>query len=153
MAGYRFCRPDDAPLLIEAINSCYTPHFPGEALETFESFKDKVRKLDLWASSCMIAYEGKTLVGVLIGCKRPHETFVLKLGVHSDHQRKGHARHMLKSLGSKLAVLGPKRMVTEIPATNVAAITLFKSLGYEVIEESSAPAGSIRLERDAEPGE
>jgi len=56
------------------------------------------------------------------------------LAVHPDHLRQGHGRHLLASLGSKLAILGPPRMIAEVPETLAAACALFAAAGY--VEEA-----------------
>jgi hypothetical protein len=93
-------------------------------------FKREIRELDLWCSSCMVAFDGKEPVGVLIGCKRPPHTLVHRLAVREDHLRKGHARHMLTSLSAKLAILGPPHLVAELRADNVPARALFAACGW-----------------------
>jgi GNAT acetyltransferase-like protein len=84
----------------------------------------------VWCSSCMVAFSGSDPIGVLIGAKRPSGTLVHKIAVHPDHRRQGHGRHLLSSLGSKLAILGPPRMVAEVPETLAPARGLFGASGY-----------------------
>ena len=97
-------------------------------------FKRSIRDLQVWCSSCMVAFAGSDPIGVLIGAKRPAGTLVHKIAVHPDHLRQGHARHLLTSLGSKLAILGPPRIVAEVPETFDAARGLFTAGGY--VEEA-----------------
>src|SRR5687767_6571057 len=130
MAAYRFCRTDDIALLVDALNRCWAPYCPGEPLMTPAAFKRSIRDLQVWCSSCMVAFSGSSPVGVLIGAKRPSGTLVRKIAVHPDHRRQGHGRHLLASLGSKLAILGPPRIVAEVPATLVAPCELFAACGY-----------------------
>ena len=78
----------------------------------------------------MVAFAGPDPIGVLIGGKRPSGTFVHRIAVHPDHQRQGHGHHLLQSLGSKLAILGPPRMVAEVPESLDAARELFHTSGY-----------------------
>ena len=78
----------------------------------------------------MVAFSGSDPIGVLIGAKRPSGTLVQKIAVHPDHRRQGHGRHLLTSLGSKLAILGPPRMVAEVPEALVPACELFSASGY-----------------------
>lgn len=130
MSAYRFCRTDDIPLLVDAWNRCGLPHSPGTAPLTIAGFKQEIRELDLWCSSCMVAFDGKEPVGVLIGCKRPPQTNVLRIAVHPDQLRKGHGRHMLTSLSAKLAILGPPQLVAEIPVDNAPARALFTACGW-----------------------
>ena len=130
MAGYRFCRTDDAPALAEAWNACFRPHFPDLAPMTGETFRRLVRELDLWTSSCMLAMEGDRSIGVLLACKRESASLIYSIGVHPEFARAGHGRHMLDSLASKLAILGPPRIVAEVPAAQEAACEFIEACGY-----------------------
>ena len=130
MAAYRFCRSDDITLLGDALNRCWSPYFPDEPTVTPASFKQSIRDLQVWCSSCMVAFSGSDPIGVLIGAKRTSGTLVHKIAVHPDHRRQGHARHLLASLGSKLAILGPPRIIAEVPETFAAARELFSASGY-----------------------
>jgi GNAT superfamily N-acetyltransferase len=130
VSSYRFCRTDDVSLLVDALNRCWSPYFPGEPVVTPASFKRSIRDLQVWCSSCMVAFSGSDPIGVLIGAKRPSGTLVHKIAVHPDHRRQGHGRHLLTSLSSKLAILGPPRMVAEVPETLAPACELFVASGY-----------------------
>jgi len=121
-------------LLVDALNRCWSPYFPGEPPVTPAVFKRSIRDLQVWCSSCMVAFSGSDPIGVLIGAKRPSGTLVDKIAVHPDHRRQGHGRHMLASLGSKLAILGPPRMIAEVPETLAPACALFGACGY--VQES-----------------
>ncbi|MBI3263857.1 MAG: GNAT family N-acetyltransferase, partial [Acidobacteria bacterium] len=130
MSAYRFCRTDDMALLVDALNRCWSPYFPDEPPMTPAAFKRSIRDLQVWCSSCMVAFSGSDPIGVLIGAKRPSGTLVHKIAVHPDHRRQGHGRHMLASLGSKLAILGPPRIIAEVPETLAPACGLFSASGY-----------------------
>jgi GNAT superfamily N-acetyltransferase len=130
MAAYRFCRSDDIGLLTDALNRCWSPYFPDEPAMTPATFKQSIRDRQVWCSSCMVAFAGADPIGVLIGAKRPTGTLVHKIAVHPDHRRQEHGRHLLASLGSKLAILGPPRIVAEIPEVLPAACGLFSASGY-----------------------
>ena len=97
---------------------------------TTAAFKRSIRDLQVWCSSCMVAFSGSDPIGVLIGAKRPSATLVHKIAVHPDHRRQGHGRHLLASLGSKLAILGPPRIVAEVPENLAPACELFTASGY-----------------------
>ncbi len=130
MAAYRFCRSDDIGLLTDALNRCWSPHFPDEPAMTPAAFKRSIRERQVWCSSCMVAFAGADPIGVLIGAKRPTGTLVHRIAVHPDHRRQDHGRHLLTSLASKLAILGPPRTVAEVPETLVAACGLFAASGF-----------------------
>src|SRR4051794_17720140 len=149
MAAYRFCRTDDVALLVDALNRCWAPYQPGEPPVMPAVFKRSIRDLQVWCSSCMVAFSGADPIGVLIGAKRPSGTLIHKIAVHPDHRRQGHGRHLLASLASKLAILGPPRIVAEVPEHLVAASALFGACGY--VEEATlkdyALAGTALSER------
>jgi GNAT superfamily N-acetyltransferase len=130
VTSYRFCRSDDIGLLADALNRCWSPYFPDEPPMTPAAFKRSIRDLQVWCSSCMVSFSGSDPIGVLIGAKRPSGTLVYKIAVHPDHRRQGHGRHLLASLGSKLAILGPPRIIAEVPETLVPACELFRASGY-----------------------
>jgi GNAT superfamily N-acetyltransferase len=117
-------------LLVDALNRCWSPYFPDEPPVTPAAFKRSIRDLQVWCSSCMVAFSGSDPIGVLIGAKRPSGTLIHKIAVHPDHRRQGHGRHLLASLGSKLAILGPPRMIAEVPETLAATCELFSAGGY-----------------------
>jgi GNAT acetyltransferase-like protein len=141
--------------LVEALNTCWLPHAaapggdPGLAPLTLADFKRDIRERHVWCSSCMIAFEGSTPIGVLIGAKRATETLIDRIAVRPDRLRNGHGRHMLDSLGAKLAILGPQRMVAEIPVGEAGAATFFEACGFrpesdltDWIRESGGGAGA-----------
>lgn len=132
MTAYRFCRSDDMGLLVEAYEGCRGPEDAGEPALDRDGFKRLVRDLDLWCSSCMVAFEGRQPVGVLLGAKRPESTLVYALRVHPEHRRRGHGRHLLTSLSQKLAILGPPDLVAEIPAEREAACAAFTACGWRL---------------------
>jgi GNAT superfamily N-acetyltransferase len=130
MSAYRFCRTDDIGLLVDALNRCWAPYFPDEPPVTPAAFKRSIRDLQVWCSSCMVAFAGSDPIGVLIGAKRPSGTLIHKIAVHPDHRRQGHGRHLLTSLSSKLAILGPPRIIAEVPESVGAGSALFSAAGY-----------------------
>ena len=130
MVAYRFCRPDDIPLLVDAVNRCYGVHFPAAAPFTVEDFRREMKEVQLWPSNSMIASAGDEPVAVLLGTKRPREVLVRRIGVAPGHQRNGYGAHLLGSLSQKLAVLGPPHLAAEVPADLPAARAFFAGAGW-----------------------
>jgi GNAT superfamily N-acetyltransferase len=129
MASYRFCRTDDIALLVDAYNACRGADCVEPAL-TVNEFKRDAKELGLWASSCMLAFEGTTPIAVLLGAKRGDANRVHRIAVSARHQRLGHGRHLLESLRQKVAILGPPRLVAEIPAVLDGACRFFERCGF-----------------------
>ncbi len=131
MPAYRFCRSDDIALLTDALNACYVVHFPDQEPLTSGDFKREIRELNVWSSSCMVASADRDPIAVVTGAKRERETLIHRIGVHPDFLRRGHARHLLESLSQKLAVLGPPRLVAEVPEDLPTLRALFEAVGYQ----------------------
>lgn len=130
MSSYRFCRPDDIPFLVRAVNECFAVHFPGTAPMTVEGFRREMKELDLWPSSCLVAADDERPVAVLTGTKREDETLISRIGVRPGETGRGHGGHLVTSLSQKLAVLGPPRLVAEVPAELPRVARFFERLGW-----------------------
>jgi GNAT superfamily N-acetyltransferase len=130
MSGYRFCRTDDIPLLVEAYNTCCGDHRRTGPPLTVERFKRDARELGLWASSSMIAFDGDAPIAVLLGAKREDSNLVYRLAVRTGHEGRGHGRHLIDSLRRKVAILGPRRLVTEVPAAATGICRFFERCGF-----------------------
>ena len=149
MVAYRFCRPDDIPLLVRAVNECYLVHHPELSPLTVDAFRREMKELDVWPSNSMVALADGDAepLAVLIGTKRPDEVLVHRLGTRPGHLRRGHARHLVTSLSQKLAVLGPERLVAEVPADDPVVNAFFTAVGWsreaELVDRRRAmPRGS-----------
>lgn len=116
--------------LVEALNACWRPHFPGRPEITLADFKRDIRERQVWCSSCMIAFDGAEPIGVLIGAKRPTATLVDTIAIRPDRVRQEHGRHLLESLGAKLEILGPPLITAEVPDDLPGAAAFFGACGY-----------------------
>ena len=152
MTAYRFCRTDDMGRLVEAHNHCWLPDHPADPPLTLAEFKGLVRERHLWCSSCLIAYEGQEPVGFVFGCKREKETLLHRFAVHPSYRRHGHGRHLLTSISSKLAILGPPRLVVEAPEGDESGLGLLRACGYRR-EETLTDWRRAGPAPDPDPGE
>jgi GNAT superfamily N-acetyltransferase len=130
MSGYRFCRTDDISLIVQAYNACRAEPLSDEPALTVEAFKLAARETGLWASSCMLAIEADEPVGVMLGSKTVEGNFIHRIALRPDYQRRGHGRHLLDSLRSKVAILGPPRLTAEVPAAWEGACRFFERSGF-----------------------
>ncbi|HSR51354.1 MAG TPA: GNAT family N-acetyltransferase [Acidobacteriota bacterium] len=117
-------------MLVEAVNQCYDVHFPDAEALTLAAFQAEIRELDMWASNCMVAREDDRLIGVLIAGKRPREVLIRRIGVHPDFQGRGIGSHLLTSLSQKVAVLGPDRLIIELPDQHADLFPFFQKNRY-----------------------
>lgn len=149
MTAYRFCRSDDVPLIVDAYERCNVGSGARPWSLTVDHMKRLGREMDLWTSSCMVAFEGSDPIGVLIAAKRePIASLVLHVAVHPDHRRRGHGRHMMTSLSQKMAILEPTLMLAELAEDDALGRRFFEACGFterEVLTDYScageAPAG------------
>lgn len=131
MSAYRFCRSDDVPLIVEAFHRCNVGPGAVPWRLTVDHMKRLSREIDLWTSSCMVAFAGSDPIGVLIAAKRePTANLVLHVGVHPEHRRQGHGHHMMTSLSQKMAILEPTLLLAEVPAEAVAAQRFLSACGF-----------------------
>ncbi len=130
MPSYRFCRPDDIPFLVRAVNECHDVHFPGAPRMTVERYRAEMKALDVWPSNSLVASSDHGPLAVLIGTRRAGEVMVMRLGTRPGYQRLGYCAHLLTSLSNKLAVLGPDRLAAEAPRSLPAASALLAAMGY-----------------------
>lgn len=131
MTAYRFCRSDDVPLIVDAYDCCNVGSGARPWKLTVDHMKRLGREMNLWTSSCMVAFEGSDLIGVLIAAKRePIASLVLHVAVHPDHRRQGHGRHMMTSLSQKMAILEPTLMLVELPEDDALGRRFFEACGF-----------------------
>lgn len=130
MPSFRFCRPDDIPELVDAVNRAYLVHFPHCPPMTAMAFKEEVKEINLWASSCMLATEDGVPIGVLIAAKRERVSVILRLGIHPKFQGLGYGSHLLNSLKNKMQVLGPPLLTVELNEADVGMRSFFEKQGY-----------------------
>ncbi|CAM2064305.1 GNAT family N-acetyltransferase [Sulfidibacter corallicola] len=135
MVSYRFCRPDDLPLLVEAINHCCLVPEGKEPSLTLAELKSRIQDRNLWASSCMIAMEREVPIAVLVGAKRASRSLVMKVGVVPEHRGQGHGTHLVQSLTAKLAILGPPDLICELPVDRPRLAGFFARCGFRRTSE------------------
>ncbi len=151
MTAYRFCRSDDVPLIVDAYERCNAGSGARPWSLTVDDMKRLGREMNLWTSSCMVAFEGPDPIGVLIAAKRePIASLVLHVAVHPDHRRRGHGRHMMTSLSQKMAILEPTLMLVELPEDDALGRRFFEACGFtrrDVLTDytcaAEAPAGGV----------
>jgi GNAT superfamily N-acetyltransferase len=131
MPLYRFCRPEDIPMIVQALNTCYDVHFPQHPAMTVAQFREEMGLISLWPSNTMVVLENNDPIAVIVGTKRPYGCWIAKLGVRSDHQRQGIGRYIVEALTRKLSIIGPRVISVDVPVDNEGTAAFFKHLGFE----------------------
>jgi ribosomal protein S18 acetylase RimI-like enzyme len=150
MPLYRFCRPEDIPMIVQAINACYDIHFPERPPMTVAQFREGMSLISLWPSNTMVVLQDKDPIAVIVGTKRPYGCWVAKLGVRSDYQRQGIGRYIAEALIRKLSIIGPRVISVDVPVDNEAAIAFFKALGFETWTHYSSFVGPPHAPRSGD---
>jgi GNAT superfamily N-acetyltransferase len=131
MPLYRFCRPEDIPMIVQALNACYDVHCPQHPAMTAAQFREEMGLISLWPSNTMVVLEDRDPIAVIVGTKRPYGCWIAKLGVRSDHQRQGIGRYIVEALTRKLSIIGPRVISVDVPVGHEAA-AFFRRLGFEM---------------------
>ncbi|MBI3326528.1 MAG: GNAT family N-acetyltransferase [Nitrospinae bacterium] len=127
---YRFCRPEDIPMIVGALNACYDVHFPLLSPMTEPQFRAQMGLISLWPSNTMVVLEEKDPIAVIVGTKRPTGCWIAKLGVRSDYQRQGIGRYLVEALLRKLSIIGPRVISVDVPVEQAGAVAFFQALGF-----------------------
>lgn len=110
---------------------------------------DRVRRIDLsagphpWpetalaralqAGELQLATAGDEAVGFLVSQTVLDETTLMHLAVAGEHQRQGWARQMMRVWVRQQCLAGQHRLLLEVRRSNQAAISLYRSLGFDTI--------------------
>lgn len=123
--GVRLMRRQDLSAVLRVENACYSNPWP---LEIF------IRQLDTaWATLALLYNEDDpdTTIAHVVYWIVHDELHLLNIAVHPQHQRRGLARVMMQHLFSVCALRQLQYMTLEVRASNLAARTLYRSLGFE----------------------
>lgn len=112
---------------------------------------DQVRRIDLgagpypWpetalaralqAGELQLATTGNETVGFLVSQAVLDETTLMHLAVAGEHQRQGWGLQIMQGWVEQQRQAGQQRLLLEVRNTNQAAISLYRSLGFETVGE------------------
>src|SRR5438093_1434252 len=132
MPSYRFCRPDDLPLIIRAINACYLMHYPDTPTMTDERLKEHMTLFAVRPGNCMVALERQQPVGVVVSTKRDYGAWIQAVGCQPAFQRRGIATQLVEALLRKIAIQRAQVVTVDVPADNAPAVQFFAALDFTV---------------------
>lgn len=131
MPLYRFCRPEDIPMIVQALNACYDVYFPQRPAMTVALFREEMGLISLWPSNAMVVLDDNEPIAVIVGTKRPYGCWIARLGVRSDRQRQGLGRYIVEALLRKLSIIGPRVISVDVPVDNDVAAAFFSNVGFD----------------------
>ncbi len=110
---------DHISALAELESLCFSDPWSESALR---------EELDNPCARFLVAVEGGNAVGYL-GCHHiAGEAFITNVAVHPDHRRRGIARLLVQTAQEQTPP--QSRLMLEVRASNTAAISLYRSLGF-----------------------
>ena len=146
MPSYRFCRPDDLGLIVQAINQCCRIHETGTPEMTEERLKTHMTLFAVRPGNCMVALERDQPVAAVISTRREGEAWIQTLGCQPAFQRRGLASELVEALVRKIAIQRTEDIAVDVPEDNEAALQFFHSVGFEergrLVTLEGQPAGS-----------
>ncbi|CCQ75705.1 GNAT family N-acetyltransferase [Magnetospira sp. QH-2] len=81
----------------------------------------------------LIGIASEAPVAYILCRQAADEAEVISIATHPDHQRQGHAAHLLRVARTQLAGVGAPRLLLEVAADNDAARALYERQGFTPI--------------------
>lgn len=85
------------------------------------------------AGELLLAITDVATVGFLVSQPVLDETTLMHLAVAREHQRQGWGRQMMQSWLAQQRLSGQLRLLLEVRRSNLAAIALYRSLGFDTL--------------------
>lgn len=133
-------------VVIRAIRLADLPAAQRLEVATFTAYRISARQMRRFARSrsaiFLAAFSGGSLVGDAIALVRKHPTGaksgrVYSLAVDPKSRGQGIGRRLTSRLLKELAHRGASRVYLEVATTNTKAVSLYKTLGFEIARELS----------------
>lgn len=99
----------------------------GDSAWSADNLRSQLKKP---GSLCTVAAQGEEIVGFLAFEQVLDEGSIVEVAVHPDHRRQGIARELICSAWDDHSL---KEIFLEVRESNLPAIQLYKSLGFEPI--------------------
>src|SRR5215469_11857905 len=88
--------------------------------------------LMLASADCVVAEDGKRIVGFVLSEENPPLAHIITLDVAEKERRKGIGTALLEQLEANLASRGVRSILLETAIDNEAAVAFWKSHGYRI---------------------
>ena len=102
-----------------------------ESITFYDAWSESAIRGSLTADHCFCAFsDSGELVGYVMASSIFEDGEILRIAVHPLFKKKGLASLLLKTLFQKCKTLGVQDWFLEVRAGNIAAISLYKKLGF-----------------------
>lgn len=112
------------PQVADLERQCFSLPWTEEILQ-----RELENSLSLW----LVALDGERVVGYIGSQSVLDEADMMNLAVDPDHRRQGIGEALLGALEQRLAENGIAQLSLEVRPSNMAAVTLYESHGYQVV--------------------
>lgn len=98
--------------------------------------KEASKMMKITPSSSFVIYEGKQLVGTVLGIYTGKRAWIYYLAVHPDFQKKGLGASLLKKAEDALSLEGSTKILLSVSKSNQKVLGFYQKLGYGKLDES-----------------
>ena len=122
-------------------------HFDGVRLLWHEAFPSDPpwnaaelaipAKLKIQPDLLLVAADGCLVVGSIMAGYDGHRGWLYALAVLQSHQRQGVGTALVREAETRLSAIGCTKINLQVRSSNIAVVSFYRSLGYEVEERVS----------------
>jgi ribosomal-protein-alanine N-acetyltransferase len=121
----RLARRDDLDALVVIERACFGHHGHPDAMS------DELARS--WARVHVAEHAERGVVAYVTVWRIADEIEVIQVGTRPEARREGHARALLVRVLDEATREGAVRALLEVRPSNVSAVTLYRSLGFETL--------------------
>jgi ribosomal protein S18 acetylase RimI-like enzyme len=91
------------------------------------------RQLRAKSNHYLGAFDGKRLVGTVLGTHDTRKAWINRLAVHPDYRRRGLGKRLIRACERALRSEGLEMFTALIEPENKSSVRVFRSAGYEIL--------------------
>ena len=118
-------QPGDIRAIAEAEQRCFSDPWPGHLYAAEVLAPGRFHRVLVDGRGSLVAY--------LFSVWQYLDLHVLKVATLPEHRRRGLARRLMATAEEHAAAMGGESVTLEVRVSNVAAVALYASMGYELV--------------------